>query len=68
MLRPVKHSFLKTDSAAPMVLGETLVECLPGYNNNSDQSSSTSTTINKRTLPFSITGTCEKYGKEKEEF
>ncbi|MFQ6634506.1 hypothetical protein Gotur_012375 [Gossypium turneri] len=68
MLRPVKHSFLKTDSTAPTVLGETLVECLPGYNNNSNQSSSTSTTINERTLPFSITRKFEKYEEEKEEF
>ncbi|MFQ6634538.1 hypothetical protein Gotur_011344, partial [Gossypium turneri] len=43
-----------------------LVECLPGYNNNSDQSSSTSTTINERTLPFSITRKFEKRrGKRK---
>ncbi|MBA0618413.1 hypothetical protein Godav_027769 [Gossypium davidsonii] len=45
-----------------------LAECLPGYNNNSDQSSSTSTTINERTLHFSITGKFEKYEEEKEEF
>ncbi|MBA0618417.1 hypothetical protein Godav_027771 [Gossypium davidsonii] len=67
MLRPVKHNFLKTDSTAPTVLGETLVECLPGYY-NSDQSSSTSTMINERTLPFSITKKFEKYEEEKEEF
>ncbi|MBA0820744.1 hypothetical protein Gohar_021179, partial [Gossypium harknessii] len=27
------HDFLKIDSAAPMVLEETLVNCLPEYNN-----------------------------------
>ncbi|MFQ6647029.1 hypothetical protein Gotur_020021, partial [Gossypium turneri] len=60
MLRPVKHSFLKTDSIAPTVLGETLVKILSGYNNKSDQSSSTSTTINERIFPFSITRMFEK--------
>ncbi|MFQ6634510.1 hypothetical protein Gotur_012376 [Gossypium turneri] len=67
-LRPMKHNFLKTDSTAPTVLREMLVECLSGYNNNSGQSSSTSTTINERTLPFSITGKFEKYEEEMEEF
>ncbi|MFQ6665413.1 hypothetical protein Gotur_032158 [Gossypium turneri] len=66
--RLVKHSFLKTNSAAPTVLGEMLVECLPGYNHNSDQSSSTSTTINKRILPFLSPEHLKTYGEEKEEF